>query len=702
MQSRATRFWLRFDSGARQGEQVPLASGVTTLGRRSDNTIVVNDGSVSGRHAELRVGDSGAELVDLGSTNGTKARGQKITSTLLAPGETFVLGAVRFTFGEAAEAVAPAADAGEVGGVEIEGLEIEGLDPVSPAVAAPDVVASVGAEQVARVRKRSRSAPVLLLLLLAACGVAAWRFWPRRGSAGPIAVVRAVPGNLLEDGSFEEVSESDEEGFASVASAPQGFRVEGSFAASGRLGLGTSLGPGEWAFARSAPFNVPHERRAVLAASVSADAGTTARVGIELSRSDGREGTRLLWSEPIVRVGGEGSFADVELAFGSWTGFDRGRVCVAARSESREFTGETTGESAGDTAGSVAFDDLSVVAGDAPLEAAAVLGEFAAQRVGSAVVIARSGALLLGPIELGRWSESGIGGFAGAAFEVEATTNGFALRANGAGDDPGGAEDEAWVSLRGPQVDEGSEGGASLRIATLGPDGYQSHGSAFERPRASAVLLGDALDLVMVVFAQPVTVRGTTEDGAPWLAADIGAEGSLDVQLSFREERAEATLLDARARAAETTGDFGAALAAWSELLDRVPFEARLVEAASSERAKRLQVGFEALGLLRSEFERGRFFELAELFREVRTRTEALCAAYAGSEVEQAGRALIADIEAELAASGVAEEAAHAERVSAVLGALEAQGFPLLRARVEAELASQASRPDQGNGEERP
>src|SRR5690242_9757343 len=97
MQSRATRFWLRFDSGARQGEQIPLAAGVASLGRRPENTIVVNDGSVSGRHAELRVGEAGAELVDLGSTNGTKVKGQKIEQASILPGDSFVLGSVRFT-----------------------------------------------------------------------------------------------------------------------------------------------------------------------------------------------------------------------------------------------------------------------------------------------------------------------------------------------------------------------------------------------------------------------------------------------------------------------------------------------------------------------------------------------------------------------------------------------------------------------------
>jgi hypothetical protein len=650
MQSRETRFWLRFESGARQGEKVLLAAGVTSLGRRPENTIVVNDGSVSGRHAELRVGEEGVELVDLGSTNGTKHKGLKITSVSLAPGDAFLLGAVRLVFG-ATEPEAGSAESDEGGGIELEGLEA----PATPAAPAADVVESVGAEQVARARKRSRSAPLLLVLLLAAAGFAAWRFWPHRAGPGASARVAEVSGNRLANGTLEGGAD---EGFASVDAAPQGFHVESIYAHTGRLGIGTTLAAGEWALARSAPFELAPDRRVDLAASVSAEAGTLARLGIELSRSDGRPGTVLLWGEPLS---GAGTFAPAELPFTSWTGYDRGRLYLAASAES---------------AGVVAFDDLSVVPAVEPLASAAVHDEFAAMRIGAALMIVRSGQLFCGPIEFGRWGDGGPEGFARASFTVEESPKGFALHA-------GPTPAQAWIGISGPRA----AGGAAVRVATLGPDGYQSHASEFVRAGATAVLFGEGLDLLELTFARPLTVRGTTRDGAPWIAAEVGADGSLGVQLSFREERAEATLLESRARAAESSGDYGAAIAAWTELLDRVPFEARLVDAATAERARRLQSGLEALAGLRAEFERGRFFELAELYREVRARAQALCRAYAATEVERGGRDLIEEIERALAASGESEALEHARRVSAVLGALDAAKFPLLRRAAEAELA---------------
>ena len=70
MQSSATRYCLRIETGERQGETMPLHEGTATLGRRSDNTFVLPYGSVSGRHAEIRVASDRVELSDLGSTNG--------------------------------------------------------------------------------------------------------------------------------------------------------------------------------------------------------------------------------------------------------------------------------------------------------------------------------------------------------------------------------------------------------------------------------------------------------------------------------------------------------------------------------------------------------------------------------------------------------------------------------------------------------
>jgi len=52
-----------------------LQAGVTTLGRRAENDIVISgDAYVSGRHAEIRCDVGGCVVVDVGSTNGTFLR----------------------------------------------------------------------------------------------------------------------------------------------------------------------------------------------------------------------------------------------------------------------------------------------------------------------------------------------------------------------------------------------------------------------------------------------------------------------------------------------------------------------------------------------------------------------------------------------------------------------------------------------------
>jgi pSer/pThr/pTyr-binding forkhead associated (FHA) protein len=61
---------------AADGREHAIQAGVTTLGRRGENMIVVGgDPYVSGRHAEIRCDAGGCVLVDVGSTNGTFLRG---------------------------------------------------------------------------------------------------------------------------------------------------------------------------------------------------------------------------------------------------------------------------------------------------------------------------------------------------------------------------------------------------------------------------------------------------------------------------------------------------------------------------------------------------------------------------------------------------------------------------------------------------
>ena len=80
------------------GAGYDLVEQVVTIGRAPDNTIHIDDPSVSGRHAELRRTDKTYHLRDLGSTNGTRVNGTGATDITLHPGDRVRFGAVDARF----------------------------------------------------------------------------------------------------------------------------------------------------------------------------------------------------------------------------------------------------------------------------------------------------------------------------------------------------------------------------------------------------------------------------------------------------------------------------------------------------------------------------------------------------------------------------------------------------------------------------
>ncbi|MBB3167984.1 FHA domain-containing protein [Simiduia aestuariiviva] len=68
------------------------------LGRAADNDIVLEDGTVSGHHAEIHLGEQGQFLFkDLGSTNGVSLDGKKLAQGQLDEGQWLTVGLHEFT-----------------------------------------------------------------------------------------------------------------------------------------------------------------------------------------------------------------------------------------------------------------------------------------------------------------------------------------------------------------------------------------------------------------------------------------------------------------------------------------------------------------------------------------------------------------------------------------------------------------------------
>ncbi len=66
----------------------------TTIGRVEDNTFQIAEPSVSSHHCEIFLRGSDVVVHDLNSTNGTFINGEKISETILKPGQVLRLGQV--------------------------------------------------------------------------------------------------------------------------------------------------------------------------------------------------------------------------------------------------------------------------------------------------------------------------------------------------------------------------------------------------------------------------------------------------------------------------------------------------------------------------------------------------------------------------------------------------------------------------------
>jgi len=81
-------------SAGSNGRAHELNVDKTTIGRVDDNTFQVADPSVSSHHCEVLLQGSDIVIKDLNSTNGTFINGEKISESVLKPGQTLRLGQI--------------------------------------------------------------------------------------------------------------------------------------------------------------------------------------------------------------------------------------------------------------------------------------------------------------------------------------------------------------------------------------------------------------------------------------------------------------------------------------------------------------------------------------------------------------------------------------------------------------------------------
>jgi pSer/pThr/pTyr-binding forkhead associated (FHA) protein len=81
-------------SAGMTGRTLELKVDKTTIGRVEDNSFQIAEASVSSHHCEVLLRGEEVVVKDLNSTNGTFINGEKISESVLKPGQTLRLGQV--------------------------------------------------------------------------------------------------------------------------------------------------------------------------------------------------------------------------------------------------------------------------------------------------------------------------------------------------------------------------------------------------------------------------------------------------------------------------------------------------------------------------------------------------------------------------------------------------------------------------------
>jgi hypothetical protein len=89
---------LMLTAGPLAGTIFPLIDDVTTIGSMKGNSLVIQDGSVSRRHAAIKIDQMRYEVADMNSTNGVLVNGGRIHKVFLKNGDKITIGTTEIEF----------------------------------------------------------------------------------------------------------------------------------------------------------------------------------------------------------------------------------------------------------------------------------------------------------------------------------------------------------------------------------------------------------------------------------------------------------------------------------------------------------------------------------------------------------------------------------------------------------------------------
>lgn len=81
-----------------KGKTFEIAEGRTSIGRNTNNILVFDSDTISGRHCVIERKDKHFAISDLGSTNGTRVNSREIEKADLRPKDLVQIGSMEFMF----------------------------------------------------------------------------------------------------------------------------------------------------------------------------------------------------------------------------------------------------------------------------------------------------------------------------------------------------------------------------------------------------------------------------------------------------------------------------------------------------------------------------------------------------------------------------------------------------------------------------
>ena len=105
------------------GKRYPLTKSRTIIGRGSDADITIDDTGTSRQHVEILWDGKRGQVNDLGSTNGSKLNGERVSQAPLPPDSVIEIGRTRIVFRVLAQAAAVD---------QFADLRVESTDPPAP------------------------------------------------------------------------------------------------------------------------------------------------------------------------------------------------------------------------------------------------------------------------------------------------------------------------------------------------------------------------------------------------------------------------------------------------------------------------------------------------------------------------------------------------------------------------------------------